>query len=276
MEGNKGNNSKDWQIIVLLHDESSRQVAEFFTGIYPIRIGKFPKRIKRLSLKKKIIKNIKHISKKTGLNGDRVLTLVGAGGKHQYTYGLCKVLADKKSEEYGYIHFDLHSDTKQTIDNSHIGCASFVQHLLEDGGKVKKIFYVGCCQEVSLPDVIDVENFQDKTILKNYKNVKEESARDLMIPLKNLPEDVYISMDLDVLGRKDIHTGFGYGSMSLEKLIQCLEIIKSEKNIIGADVLGYEAEKFMEKGTKTYKEIYEKNKQKSLKTYKKIVDCLII
>lgn len=269
------NNGNDWQILVLLHDESSRQVAEFFTGIYPIRIGKFPKRIKRLNPKKKIIKNIEHISKKTDLNGGRVLTLAGAGGKHQYTYGLCKVFADKKSKGYGYIHFDLHDDTKQIIDNLHIGCASFVQHLLEDGGKVEKIFYVGCCQEVSLPNVIAVKNFQDKIILKNYKNVMEESARDLMAPLKNFPEDVYVSMDLDVLEKKDIHTGFGYGKLSLEKLIQCIEIIKSEKNIIGADVLGYETEKLMEKGTKTYKKAYEENKQKSLKTYKAIVDCLL-
>ncbi len=274
MEGNKG---KDWQIIVLLHDEASRHIAAFMQKHYTIKTGKIGKRYSHHSLKETLMRNIQDIYNKNNFNGNKSLILAGSGNMHHYTYPICKIFADKKSKGYGYIHFDLHDDTGKIdlLDDIHIGCASFVQYLLDED-KIKNVFYVGCCQEIDLPSFVwNTEKYSKKVKIVKYHSLENNESKIIMTSLKDIPNDVYVSMDLDVLERKDIHTGFGYGKLSLEKLIQCLEIIKSEKNIIGADVLGYETEKLMEKGTKTYKEIYEENKQKSLKTYKAIVDCLI-
>ena len=58
--------------------------------------------------------------------------------------------------------------------------------------------------------------------------------------LEDLPEDVYISIDLDVLGGKDtIPTGYPEGPLSLNMLLECLELVKKYRNLISADAVGY-------------------------------------
>jgi hypothetical protein len=51
--------------------------------------------------------------------------------------------------------------------------------------------------------------------------------------------NAYISMDLDVLALPEISTGFSRGHIKLERLLEILDIIKSYKNIVAADILGY-------------------------------------
>jgi len=92
-----------------------------------------------------------------------------------------------------------------------------------------------------------------------------------------MPNEVYISLDLDFLQDKYITTGFSNKDISIFKLLKYLEIIKKEKDIIGADILGYANKTFSDEYIVSEQEIkrYEEDKEKSLKTYKTLIDCLL-
>lgn len=259
----KPTNLLNWNLLALLHDKASELIKDFIGKNYEVYSGELEKEEGYFSPKNRIIDEIRDIAQKNNFGGEKkILALAGEGGVHHYTYALCRVFADPKSDNYGYIHFDAHDDTGSVMDYFHLGCASFVHLFLEKNSRVKKVFYVGCFKKPQKP-VNAPKDFEENIKVIEENKITRMSVKKLMAPLKKMPEDVYVSMDLDVLRREEIYTKYGYGPMTLSKLINCLEIIKKEKNIIGADVLGYHWRETLE------------DKSKSLKTYKEIVDCLV-
>jgi arginase family enzyme len=51
-------------------------------------------------------------------------------------------------------------------------------------------------------------------------------------------DNVYITVDLDALTGRYVHTDWGNGRMSLDQLLDAIALVKEEKNIIGLDVTG--------------------------------------
>lgn len=52
-------------------------------------------------------------------------------------------------------------------------------------------------------------------------------------------DNVYVSIDLDVMHRDEVKTAFERGSLRLEELENILRQIKKQKRIISADIVGY-------------------------------------
>lgn len=253
--------SENWKIVVLKHDRASAQIAKLIGDLYPgiTEVRKISNGLDRAS--KTTIREAIRKSVKAGKE-QKVLTLYGSGGKHHYTYGLCREVADKRSEGYTYFHFDYHTDYGYTLHNGNddiLNCAEFVDVILRDSN-AQALRYVGC--RSSIDDgwcSVDIEKI-GKTYdsdLKDQPNSKtmKKAIRRL---LQNTPNDVYISMDLDVLNSDEIRTAYGNGPLSLNQLLESLDVIKTQKNIISADVLGYSTEwRRHEKSLLTYARIVE-------------------
>ncbi|MBI5355195.1 MAG: arginase family protein [Candidatus Aenigmarchaeota archaeon] len=170
------------------------------------------------------------------------LVMYGHGSYHHFTYGLCAEIADKQSKEYAYVHIDNHHDTYHEHEGM-FNCGSFVRRLLTETN-VKSVRYIG-----SAPPVDFVDFSIDGTLLKPgaIKSVSTgkvtESVKSLEALLEGTPDDVYLTIDLDVMPQRYVTTSagkaWGVGMMDPKTLMKTVDFIKEKKNIIGADILGY-------------------------------------
>lgn len=220
---------KPWKIVVLEHDSSSKEIADFFEKIWNDGIT----RKKIDDMYKKDVKEdiIKKMENAVGKLEGKILTLYGKGTFHHYTYGLCKVIAHKRSKNYMYLQLDNHTDSRYKTDGT-LDKTAFVENLDEEP-EAKDILFVGVKELLGRWDY-------DHTIISQEELASKESKKILRKALrKKLYPDVYPSLDLDVLARTEINTEEPQGILELKHLLDILEVIEEEKNIISADILGY-------------------------------------
>ncbi len=223
---------EQWRLISLEIDDSAKEIGEYFEQKFPHEIARAePLQKAKIEDAKKNINRF--IDNALGNGLERKLVVYGSGFFHHYTYGLCRH-ADRLSDEYCYIHFDHHDDYESIffLRQDEINCEGFVKKILEDTN-AKKAFFVGsnvmslgpghssrhCILEHQLRSGNMYEDFRDK--------------------LCDLPKDAYLSFDLDVMTPKAICTDFDQGTLKTKELLELIDLIKGNKNIIGADILGY-------------------------------------
>lgn len=216
-----------WQILALEHDQASIDMADFFEKIWVNGIirKKIPSYLS--AGKEEVIKSIKDAT--NSLEG-KVLTVYGSGFLHHYTYGLCYTIARKKSKDYDYVHVDNHSDSYDR-KNGWLDCASFTRNILEEP-EAKSVIYLGSVAEekhTSVSQNVLVSKDMEKTLRK--------------VLSANLYAQVYVSLDLDVLKRTDVSTAFHQGILELKHLLSIIEVVQEEKEVISADMLGYNGNK---------------------------------
>lgn len=215
--------TEHWKLAVIEHDRASKRIKEFFTKIWADDIILHDVNWSRSQTKKGIIKETPDLGKQKG----KILTLYGDGGYHHYTYGLCLKVAKRKSKDYIYVHADNHTDARKCDDP--IGCGSFVEDIT-DKPRAKDILLLGTTYG---------SNEKNRTIVTVETLTSKNAKEDLRKALKaKQQKDVYASFDLDVLNGIEITTSYGTGNLSLENLLDAIEVISEEKNIISADILG--------------------------------------
>ncbi len=181
---------------------------------------------------------LESITEALGKSAQKRIVMYGSGDYHHYTYGLCR-LADALSEEYGYVHLDHHSDDYPSSSKG-INCGSFVNYILEDTNAAKALL-IGEYPNPrttnqlghGLFDAITESGLRDKN-----------GSRELDKKLSKLPDDVYLTFDLDVMDYDEITTGFDQGTLKRKELLDVISAIKASKNIISADILGFEFRDF--------------------------------
>ncbi len=231
-------------LLTLLVDEPSKVLHRSFfaQGSTSIPIDPFDS-ITKKELKKKIDEALPSSYKDSDTP---ILTLYGHGRFHHYTYGLCSLLADKRSSGYTYIHIDQHHDMWSDSIGS-INCGRFTRSLLYDTN----------AENVLLTGIRTIDDdCKGKDIL--HVPCKEGYEKMFKKTLENVSSEVYVSIDLDVLQFHQMQTGWSKGLMSFSGLSNIVEMILSSKKIIGADILGWDDAR--------------KRKKESLKVYKHLVE----
>lgn len=183
----------------------------------------------------------------------KALAVYGTGNLHHYTLGLCKH-ASRLGKEFCYIHIDNHSDA-----------FNFGIKNLTGGAFVPNIPIFTLCRQLfyirnsgnSEYDYQDL--YIDKKDITKYKDELYKLLNDIM-------PHVYISIDLDVMAEGEILTDWNRGRLDKETLLEILSIIKENKEIISADVLGFhynditktEQLKMIKKSKELYKDIIQR------------------
>ncbi len=164
-----------------------------------------------------------------GEDDNKTLAMYGSGDMHHYTYGLCTA-ASRLSDKFCYIHFDQHSDfcKKTRSRDMYMGCGDFVWEIVElESSNASDIIMVGC----------------KKWGMKCISSTKTRSRKKALPLLKSFLDDtlddVYLSFDLDVMANGLVITDWGNGYLSKSLLLDMIAMIKEEKNIISADIVGY-------------------------------------
>jgi agmatinase len=174
------------------------------------------------------------------LDDDKIVGLVG--GDHSVPLGYLKTLA-KRYKDFGILHIDAHLDLRKSYLGLKYSHASIFYNALEINN-VSKLVSVGIrdfCHEEK--DFVEKEKdrvslFTDYDIRKDLfigKTFKEK-CHDI---IKELPENVYISLDIDgLISYLSPNTGTPVpGGFTIEEIVFLLEeLINSGKKIIGFDL----------------------------------------
>ncbi len=161
------------------------------------------------------------------------LSFLGNGNYHYIAYLYLAMI----KEPFSLLHFDHHTDTQTSLFSELISCGSWLEKALLQLPNLKHVVSVG------------VRNDQKKDIQPSYQEkircISEKEAVSLtwdsIEPLLK-EEDVYISLDKDVIRREETITNWDQGILSKKKILTFMESCLQRKNVIGIDVCGEYAE----------------------------------
>jgi agmatinase len=175
------------------------------------------------------------------LDQGKLLGLVG--GDHSSPYGAIRAVCEKHQSDIGVLHLDAHSDTRKAYHGFTHSHASIMYNVMTAPWKPKKLVQLGIrdfCEEEyefirSRPDI---KTFFDLDVKRRLLG-GEPWARVVHDVLKELPERVYISFDIDGLDPAFCpHTGTpvagGYSTDQIYFLFS--ELAKAGKKIVGFDL----------------------------------------
>lgn len=129
--------------------------------------------------------------------------LVGlVGGDHSTPYGAVRAVAEQH-DGFGVLHFDAHRDLREAYEGFEFSHASIMYNLLRDVPQVERLVQVGvrdfCDAEQELAEREErVVSFTDRELSRARYEGKTWAEQCSEI-VEQLPEQVYISFDIDAL-----------------------------------------------------------------------------
>jgi len=171
--------------------------------------------------------------------------LVGIiGGDHSTPFGYYKALAEKYNS-FGILQIDAHSDLRKNFENFKWSHASIMYNALETIPQIEKLVQISIrdlCQEEW--DYLQKNNkrvvvyFDDYIKQQQFEGQNWNVIADAII--NDLPQNVYISFDIDGLDPKLCpHTGTPVpGGLQAEQVIYLFKkIMESGRKLIGFDLV---------------------------------------
>lgn len=175
------------------------------------------------------------------LDQGKLLGLVG--GDHSSPYGAMRAVSEKYTGDFAVLHIDAHSDTRKAYHGFTHSHASIMYNVMTSPWKPKKLVQLGirdfCEEEYDfIKSRTDIKTFFDMDVKRRLLG-GEPWARIIQDVVKELPEKVYISFDIDGLGPAYCpHTGTpvsgGYSPDQIYFLFN--ELAKAGKKIVGFDL----------------------------------------
>jgi agmatinase len=175
------------------------------------------------------------------LNDGKLVALLG--GDHSTPLGYFKAIAEKYGE-FGILQIDAHCDLRVAYENFKYSHASVMYNALEEIPQLKKLVQVGIrdyCEEEW--DYIEsnkerIATFFDKDIKeRQFEGATWQTITDDIV--KNLPQKVFISFDIDGLDPKLCpHTGTPVqGGFETEQVFYLFKkVLQSGRELVGFDL----------------------------------------
>jgi agmatinase len=171
--------------------------------------------------------------------------LVGLlGGDHSTPLGFYKAIAEKY-DDFGILHIDAHCDLRKCYEGFKYSHASVMYNALEEISQLKKLVQVGirdfCDEEFNymVSSKERVITYFDKSIKeRQFEGETWKTIADEII--KHLPQNVYISFDIDGLDPKLCpHTGTPVqGGFETEQIFYLFKkVLQSGRKLIGFDLV---------------------------------------
>ena len=171
----------------------------------------------------------------------KLLALVG--GDHSTPLGAIRAVSDKFKGEFGILHIDAHADLRQAYQGFTQSHASIMYNVMTDAKKPAKLVQVGirdfCEEEYDFSNSrADIKTFYDLELKRRLLKGEtwEKVCQDI---IKELPQNVYISFDIDGLDPVYCpHTGTPVpGGMTVDQIFFLFsEIFASGRKIIAFDL----------------------------------------
>ncbi len=176
--------------------------------------------------------SLRSIRKKLTEEKTGALTFIGNGNYHYVTY----ILLQRVHTPFSLILFDHHSDMRD--QSPLLSCGSWVTQTMLEHPSLQKVVILGVNQE----DALKPKPFSPKPVLMIHEERFNRTplhviAKEICSFLKDV-DAIYISIDKDVLDRKEVLTNWDQGSMSLVQMLYILEYLAKHFRILAMDVCG--------------------------------------
>lgn len=166
----------------------------------------------------------------------------GVGGDHSTPLGIIEALA-QKNESFAILQLDAHADLRDAYEGFEYSHASIMFNALKvpQIGKLVQVGIRDYCQEEV--DVMNNSNGRIKTFFD--RDIKQQQLQGIAFSkivediIKELPQKVYVSFDVDALDPKLCPTTGTpvAGGFSTDEILYLLEsVVKAGKVIIGFDL----------------------------------------
>lgn len=177
----------------------------------------------------------------TLINSGKIVGILG--GEHSTPLGLIEAI-DQQNKPFGILQIDAHADLRDAYEGFEQSHASIMFNVLKNCKNLIKLVQVGIRDIAqSEIDIINNSNGRISTYfdwdLKEAQFIGETWARQVDKILADLPEDVYISFDIDGLSPELCpNTGTPVaGGFKLEEINYLLfKLAESGKKIVGFDL----------------------------------------
>ena len=231
---------------ILLKSDYLRKEAELYinyiAGGEKIADNKFMCRVlKELNEGSVFLNNWVYEQTKDLLNKGKLVGLLG--GDHSTPLGFYKAIAEKYGS-FGILQIDAHCDLRQAYENLKYSHASIMYNALEEVPEVTKLVQVGT-RDYSPIELQYINDSNGRVVTFFDKDIKERSFEGepwkVIVDeiVKELPDKVYISFDIDGLDPKLCpNTGTPVqGGLETQQVFYLFkQIIKSGRHLIGFDL----------------------------------------
>ncbi len=176
------------------------------------------------------------------LQQDKIVGVIG--GDHSTPHGFIRAIHEHYKGEFGILHIDAHADLRKSYQGFTCSHASIMRNVMDSSYAPKKLVQVAIrdfCQEEK--DFISkhplIHTFFDYDLKKKlFNNQSWKSLCDDIVSV--LPENVYISLDIDGLS-PDLCPNTGTpvpGGLNFEQTVYLISSLhKHKKRIIGFDLV---------------------------------------
>lgn len=156
------------------------------------------------------------------------ITFIGNGNYHYISYLLLKEM----TKPFTLVLFDNHPDlgTGNETDTQMLSCGSWVYHALKKIPLLQQVVIIG--PTVIMPN----SSTYPRTVIFPFDGIHHYSLKTILSAIPT--ENVYISIDKDVLDTKDVVTNWDQGKMDNSRLISILEYVLKNKQTDGVDICG--------------------------------------
>jgi len=153
------------------------------------------------------------------------ITYIGSGNYHYVSYAFLSEI----ERPFSLVLFDNHTDAKRSDQlPGLLTCGSWVAEAIARLPLLQQVVWVGV-QADPLPEDSDLRS--KMLLLPDLENPARLLSR-------IAADDIYISIDKDVLDEADAVTDWDQGKMRLKRLIWALHALVGGKNVLGLDVCG--------------------------------------
>jgi arginase family enzyme len=160
------------------------------------------------------------------------INLIGSGNYHYVTY----LFLSKIKNPFTLILFDHHTDTLKSPSVDLISCGSWVLEALNRLPNLKRVLIVGVSSdgEHHVPASVEgsVSLYTKHSLRLNFNGALKRILKD--IPT----EEVYLSIDKDVLDTREAMTAWDHGSMQIRQVLHMIKVIIQSNYIHGIDICG--------------------------------------
>jgi arginase family enzyme len=173
--------------------------------------------------------SLRVIDKKLRKRHNKDITLIGSGNYHYVTYLL---LAERKSP-FSLVLFDNHTEMMPPPCKSLVSCGSWVLNSLKHLPLLKKVVIIGARADLA---AVIPRKFNSKVAVFSTLNWQATLANEILNAIPT--QDIYISIDKDVLNKSEAITNWDQGSMKLADLLVLLKFLGRYKKVYGLDICG--------------------------------------
>ncbi|MCM3569463.1 arginase family protein [Neobacillus mesonae] len=158
------------------------------------------------------------------------ITFIGSGNFHYMTYLMLKEI----TKPFTLVLFDNHPDLGmgEVQGESLLSCGSWVAYALNDIPLLQQVVIIG-------PTTISKHPIQHRKV--TIFPLDERHHYSLKSILSTIhTQNIYISIDKDVLNTAEVETNWDQGMMKLDTLTHYLEMLIKSKQVEGIDICGEE------------------------------------